>query len=80
MIIIRKTPKGNFQVRVKASNGKILLTSEPYKSKRAAINCIKAVAATDNFDSPTDGFSKRPDIEVLDTTGKLKKTLLLRNI
>jgi uncharacterized protein YegP (UPF0339 family) len=79
MIIICKTPKKKFQVRVTACNGKILLNSRPYATKRAAINCIKAVGAMDNFASPDDGFSASPDLEVEDRTGNKPVSIYLRN-
>ncbi len=35
---LRKTEKGNFVFNLKASNGQIILTSEPYSDKRSALN------------------------------------------
>lgn len=38
--ILRKTDKGNFVFHLKASNGQVILTSEPYADKRGAMNGI----------------------------------------
>jgi uncharacterized protein YegP (UPF0339 family) len=39
---LRKTEKGNFVFNLKASNGQIILTSQPYSDKRTAINGIES--------------------------------------
>jgi uncharacterized protein YegP (UPF0339 family) len=39
---IRKTDKGNFVFNLKASNGQVILTSQPYDDKRSAINGIES--------------------------------------
>ena len=37
---LRKTEKGNFVFNLKAANGQIILTSQPYSDKRSALNGI----------------------------------------
>jgi uncharacterized protein len=37
---LRKTDKGNFVFNLKASNGQVILTSQPYADKRGALNGI----------------------------------------
>jgi uncharacterized protein len=47
---LKKSNGGNFMFNLKAGNGQIILTSEPYASKQAAQNGIESVkknAATD---------------------------------
>jgi uncharacterized protein YegP (UPF0339 family) len=39
---LRKTDKGNFVFNLKASNGQVILTSQPYADKRGAINGINS--------------------------------------
>lgn len=41
--VLRKTDKGNFVFNLKASNGQVILTSEPYSEKRSALNGIASV-------------------------------------
>jgi len=41
--ILKKTKAGNFVFNLVASNGQNILTSESYKSKRAALNGIESV-------------------------------------
>lgn len=57
--VLRKTDKGNFVFNLKASNGQIILTSEPYSEKRSAMNGIESVrknAVKDaNFERRTAG-------------------------
>ena len=40
---LRKTDKGNFVFNLKASNGQVILTSQPYSDKRSALNGIQSV-------------------------------------
>lgn len=40
--ILKKTSKGNFVFNLKASNGQVILTSEPYSDKRSAMNGIES--------------------------------------
>lgn len=40
---LRKTDKGNFVFNLKASNGQVILTSQPYSDKRSALNGIESV-------------------------------------
>lgn len=57
--VLRKTDKGNFVFNLKASNGQVILTSEPYSEKRSAMNGIESVrknAGKDaNFERRTAG-------------------------
>ncbi|NJC94742.1 MAG: hypothetical protein C3F07_14580 [Anaerolineales bacterium] len=39
---LRKTDKGNFVFNLKASNGQVILTSQPYADKRGALNGIES--------------------------------------
>lgn len=39
---LRKTDKGNFVFSLKAANGQIILTSQPYSDKRSAMNGIES--------------------------------------
>ncbi len=39
---IKKTDKGNFVFNLKASNGQVILTSQPYADKRSALNGIES--------------------------------------
>ncbi|MFT3893321.1 MAG: YegP family protein [Anaerolineales bacterium] len=39
---LRKTEKGNFVFNLKAANGQIILTSQPYSDKHAALNGIES--------------------------------------
>jgi uncharacterized protein YegP (UPF0339 family) len=41
--VLKKTNKGSFVFNLKASNGQVILTSEPYSDKRAALNGIESV-------------------------------------
>ncbi|MEP0805930.1 MAG: YegP family protein [Chloroflexota bacterium] len=41
--VLKKTNKGSFVFNLKASNGQVILTSEPYSNKRAALNGIESV-------------------------------------
>jgi uncharacterized protein YegP (UPF0339 family) len=40
--VIRKTEKGNFVFNLKAANGQVILTSQPYSDKRGAMNGIES--------------------------------------
>lgn len=40
--ILKKTNKGSFVFNLKASNGQVILTSEPYSDKRSAMNGIES--------------------------------------
>ena len=40
--ILKKTAKGNFVFNLKASNGQVILTSQPYSDKRGALNGIES--------------------------------------
>ena len=40
--ILKKTDKGNFVFSLKASNGQVILTSQPYSDKRGAMNGIES--------------------------------------
>ncbi|MFT3894286.1 MAG: YegP family protein [Anaerolineales bacterium] len=40
---LRKTDKGNFVFNLKASNGQVILTSQPYSDRRSALNGIESV-------------------------------------
>lgn len=40
---LRKTEKGNFLFNLKASNGQVMLTSQPYADRRSALNAIESV-------------------------------------
>lgn len=55
--VLRKTDKGNFVFNLKASNGQVILTSQPYADKRGALNGIESArknAAKDaNFERRT---------------------------
>lgn len=39
---LKKTKKGNFVFHLKASNGQVILTSQPYADKRGALNGIES--------------------------------------
>ena len=39
---LKKTNKGNFVFHLKASNGQVILTSQPYADKRGALNGIES--------------------------------------
>ena len=40
--VLRKTDKGNFVFNLKASNGQVILSSQPYADKSAAMNGIES--------------------------------------
>lgn len=40
---LRKTNNGNFVFNLKASNGQVILTSQPYPDKRSALHGIESV-------------------------------------
>lgn len=48
---LRKTDKGNFVFNLKASNGQVILTSEPYSDKRSAMNGIESARKNAGKDS-----------------------------
>ena len=52
--VLKKAAGGQFMFNLVANNGKVVLTSERYKSKAAAVNGIKSVKkhsrATKNFE------------------------------
>lgn len=54
---LRQTDKGNFVFNLKASNGQIILTSQPYADRRGAMNGIasarKNAAVEMNFERCT---------------------------
>jgi uncharacterized protein len=49
--ILKKTDKGNFVFNLKASNGQVILTSQPYADKRGAINGIESARKNASADS-----------------------------
>jgi uncharacterized protein YegP (UPF0339 family) len=49
--VLRKTDKGNFVFNLKASNGQVILTSEPYSDKRNALNGVESVRKNSGKDS-----------------------------
>jgi uncharacterized protein YegP (UPF0339 family) len=40
---LKKTDKGNFVFNLKASNGQVILSSQPYSDRRSALNGIESV-------------------------------------
>ena len=48
---LMKTSSGQFRFVLKAANGEIILTSETYVSKAAAMGGVEAVAANSSIDS-----------------------------
>ena len=61
--VLKKTKVGNFVFHLVASNGKTILTSESYKSKRSALNGIESVRKNagkkTNYEERT-GKNKKP--------------------
>lgn len=57
--VLRKTDKGNFVFNLKASNGQVILTSQPYSDKSGAMNGIdsarKNAGKDANFERRTAG-------------------------
>lgn len=54
---LKKTDKGNFVFNLKASNGQVILTSQPYSDKRGAMNGVESArkngGADNNFERRT---------------------------
>lgn len=54
---LKKTDKGNFVFNLKASNGQVILTSQPYSDKRGAMNGVESArkngGADKNFERRT---------------------------
>lgn len=48
---LKKTEKGNFVFNLKASNGQVILTSQPYSDKRGAMNGIESARKNGGTDT-----------------------------
>ena len=48
---LKKTNKGNFVFNLKASNGQVILTSQPYADKRGALNGIDSARKNSGKDA-----------------------------
>lgn len=48
---LKKTDKGNFVFNLKASNGQVILTSQPYSDKRGAMNGVESARKNGGADS-----------------------------
>jgi len=48
---LKKTDKGNFVFNLKASNGQVILTSQPYSDRRGAMNGIESARKNGGADA-----------------------------
>jgi len=54
--VIKKAKDGEFQFNLKADNGKIILSSEMYKSKSS---CINGIASVQNYCTDNGNYERK---------------------